>query len=477
MFHMYIILTHSMELWGHQKEAISRSKGLPGFALLFEMGTGKTLTIIKILEELYGLEPGKTIILCPLIVVEQWYREFEKYSPHFAQFVKPLLGTGKEKVNQFLTNKNTSRFFVMNYESLYNDDLFRELVLWKPYTLILDESHRCKDSSSKRTKRAIALSDICYNRYLLSGTPILNSPMDVFSQWRILDGGKTFGKNKFIFRATYFVDQNLGFKHQAWYFPNFKVRDGATNEINQKIAPSSMRVTKAEALNLPPLIKQTINVALGKEQARLYKEMQKSFVTALKDKNIVAEIALTKALRLMQIVTGVLKFDDGTESYIEENPRVTALWELLEDILPSKVIIWACFSGNYKQIRALLDKHEIAYAQLTGETKDKQAEISAFSNSKTCNVMLANQAAAGLGVNLVAASYMIYFSRNFSLEQELQSEARCHRGGSEIHAKITRYDLIAKDTIDELILEALSNKLKTSEDILNFIHDRMTRKG
>ena len=89
-----------------------------------------------------------------------------------------------------------------------------------------------------------------------------------------------------------------------------------------------------------------------------------------------------------------------------------------------------------------------------------------FRKDDSCRVMIANQGAGGAGINLVEASYSIYYSKGFSLEHDLQSEARNHRGGSEIHDKITRIDLVCPNTIDESINEALSNKQHVADRIL-----------
>jgi SNF2 family DNA or RNA helicase len=100
--------------------------------------------------------------------------------------------------------------------------------------------------------------------------------------------------------------------------------------------------------------------------------------------------------------------------------------------------------------------------------KEKQESMDRFQKDNDCRVMIANRKAGGIGVNLTAASYSIVYSRNFSLSDELQSEARNFRSGSEIHEKITKIDLAAKDTIDIRVLESLSNKEFTSEQIIGW---------
>jgi SNF2 family DNA or RNA helicase len=121
-------------------------------------------------------------------------------------------------------------------------------------------------------------------------------------------------------------------------------------------------------------------------------------------------------------------------------------------------------------ISRLCETLGIGYVTLTGDdsAKQKNDNMEAFRTDNDVRVIIANQSAGGTGVNLVEASYSIYYSRGFGLEAELQSEARNHRAGSEIHEKITRIDLIARETIDELVSEALSTKQNVAEYILNF---------
>ena len=133
-----------------------------------------------------------------------------------------------------------------------------------------------------------------------------------------------------------------------------------------------------------------------------------------------------------------------------------------------KVIIWAVFRENYKMISEVCDKLGIKYTHITGDTKDKEGSMKAFREDPDIGVCIANQGAGGVGINLVEAGYSIYYSKGFKLEDDLQSEARNYRGGSEIHESITRIDLVTPHTIDELTNDALANKLQVSEHILGW---------
>jgi SNF2 family DNA or RNA helicase len=467
--------------WGHQLEAINRATSQRDFAFLMDMGTGKTATTINVLRHKYAEHKRvlRTLILCPVVVVENWRREFKTHSK-IAHQVFPLVGSEKQRIKLFEEKSKlaVAPIFVTNYEALQMKGLLQRLLAWRPEVMVYDESQRIKNPQAIRTKMAIMLSDLAEHRYILSGTPVLNSPMDIWSQFRALDKGETFRDatnrplNFYAFRNRYFVDKNAAMPAQK-HFPKFELaHESVLAELNSLIYKKAIRVMKQECMTLPDLVRQTIQVVLAPEQKRLYDEMKTHFLAYLASgQAVTAQIAITKALRLQQIVSGYCKTEDGTEITLTHNPRLEALEELLRDKPPGeKIIIWATFHQNYRQIAEVLERLKIPYTELHGGVsgKDRQANIDRFQLDPACEAIIANQASGGVGVNLTAASISCFYSRNFSLEQDLQAEARNYRGGSEIHQKVTRYDLVAEGTIDELCLEALANKFNMAEEILKF---------
>lgn len=488
-------IPYLIPLWKHQIQAVEMSKYTPDLALFFEMGTGKTATTINILRHRYAENKRlmRTLVLGPPIVIENWRREFQMHSKISSYDVVPLVGTGKKRIKTFteaaLDHKTMTltrpRIFITNYEGIHGkpgsdlDQLHTLLLQWQPEILVCDESHRLKNHQSKRAKNVVALADLAKHKYLLTGTPILNTPMDIFHQYRILDRGETFGENFYSFRAVYFEDENAGWSNRPGHFPKYTARAETYNILNEKIYRKALRVLKKDCLDLPPLVRKKVFVELGEDQARMYAEMREEYITYVQDleKNsdqpraVVAQMALTKALRLQQIVSGYAKTDDGQEIPIKDNPRLEALGDLLEELTPGhKVIIWATFHENYRQIAEVCKERKINYVELHGgvPSAERTKAQDTFRNDQSCRVIIANQGAAGIGINLVEASYSIFFSRNFSLEQDLQAEARNYRGGSEQHEKITRIDLVSPGTIDELILEALANKQSIAEQVLSW---------
>jgi SNF2 family DNA or RNA helicase len=483
-------------LWNHQKKAIEMARQVRDLALFFEMGTGKSRTTIEIIREHCNRERRlkRILILGPVIVVRNWQAEFGMFSKIAQHDIVALTGAGKKRVKTFqdyaidpkTLTLTRPRIFITNYEALEMDALYQLLLEYKPEILVCDESHRLKNPQSKRAVKAAHLADQAENRYLLTGTPILNSAMDIFQQYRILDGGQTFGRNFFEFRGTYFEDLNAQMPSHI-RFPKWMPRTETYEILNQKIYRKALRVLKSECLDLPPLIRQKIEVELGPEQKRAYEEMKNEYITWVKEhesssepKAVVAQMALVKALRLQQIASGFAKTEDGTEVQLKDNPRLDALKDLLEELTPNhKVIVWATFRENYRQIARVCEELKIGYSEIHGEVSgsEKHKSEARFREHPDCRVIIANPKAAGIGINLVeyahtvskgASSYSIFFSRNFSLADDLQAESRNYRGGSEVYKNVTRIDLVARDTIDELILEALANKQQIAEHILGW---------
>jgi len=471
-------------LWKHQKEAVEYCQTANHYGLFMEMGTGKTATAINIMR-LWFLRRNKvvnSIVFCPPIVVMQWKDEFHNWSK-LGVYVVPLVGTGKKRLEimKKALESNRPSIFITNYESLLMKPLFSLMMDASIEVGIFDESHKLKNPASKRTKAAIKLSDKMNQKLILTGTPILNSPMDIYSQFRVMDGGKAFGNNFHVFQAKYFVDVNIKLRGTQKYFPNWMPRKGIAGEFHKIIDSNASRVKKEECLDLPPLIRKEVCVELSPEQKRVYKELKKDYISFVEGGVIEASMALVKLLRLQQVVSGFVTYEktiDSEEIRVEkmedkifENvPRLNALHDILEEITPNnKVIVWACFKKNYKQIISVCEKLGIKHVEIFGGQTNKQREkaIDSFRNDPDVKVVIANQQAGGTGLNLIEASYAVYYSRDYRLDSDLQSEARNYRGGSEMHSKVTRIDIKCPGTIDDVILETLKRKQNLSEKIVD----------
>lgn len=423
----------------------------------------------------------RTVVFCPPIVIPNWRNEFLMHSKIPEDQIVLLNQDGKTRLKRF--RESGAHFFVTNYEALLMPDLFAAFQRWKPEALIFDESHKLKNYKAKRSKLAERLANpvgspkpFCY---ILSGSPVLNSPMDLFQQFLILDGGATFGRNFFVFRARFFVDKNAGMPKER-YFPNWVVAPGAVEQINQLIFRAGMRVTKEECLDLPDEVSVTIPCVMTAPQAKNYQEMKRDLVTYVEENSATATLAIVKALRLMQITSGYLPLNptgdesDPAQIVYSDTGKEAALKELLEELTPhSKVIVWATWKENYRVIRGICEKLGIEMVEVHGEISraGQDEAVKRFTLDPRVRVFLGHPGSGGVGINLTAAPYSVFYSRTFSLEHFLQSRARNHRGGQT--QKVTHFDLVVEGTIDALVQNKLAQKIAMSESLLgnNYLGD------
>jgi SNF2 family DNA or RNA helicase len=466
-------MDHLIEPWAHQRAAEERAAALDYYALFFEQGTGKTSTMINILRRKFELENGnsetpfKTLILCPPIVIDNWKRELLRYSRLKSYEIHTLTGSWFQRLSA--TDSRHNGIYITNYQALLMEKLYQRFLEFGFRAVILDESHKIKTYNSKTTKRVQELGKLAQYRYCLTGTPVLNTAADMFPQITFLDRGQRFGKSFTAFRQEYFHDFNQHMPRHC-YFPNWKMKPDTTARINKIIEPISSRVLKKDCLDLPPLVRQRIDCPMTDEQSRVYRDLEKDFVASLSPgTQITADLEITKGLRLQQIVSGYVPDEKEGIHGFRPNSRIEATRELLEGVGPHhKVIIWGCFRENFRQLELLCSEMGIHSVSVFGGLGSEEAtkRCHRFETDDRTRVLIGHPKSCGIGVNLTAASYSIFFSRSFDRGDDEQAEARNYRGGSERHGSITRIDLVTPGTIDEVILEALANKQSLSEAIL-----------
>lgn len=458
-------------LWKHQEvgvENFAKSKE-NSFGFFFDVGTGKSRTTIECLRHVYNIQGRleSTLIVSPLITLENWKREILKYSKISEFDICILHGTPEKKKRQLLTPKP---IIITNYEALLSDYIIAHFKKNPPTVLVGDELHSIKNPTSKRTKKMHELAQLSKYRIGLTGTPVLNATEDLWSQLYFLDLGKRLDKKFHWFKTKYFYDKNAGMPSHV-HFPDWQPRPGANEMIKGLISDITMSVKKEDCLDLPPLVRKEIYVSLGAAQKKAYIEMRDNFVSYVNDGACVANLAITKALRLQQILSGHMPLDNETITKFDDNPRIEALSELLSSLSPNhKIIVWAAFKENHADISRLCEKLKIKYVLLTGEQskKEKDETMYAFENDPSVRVCIGNQS-VGIGINLVSSDVSIYYSKGFNLGHDVQSEARNYRAGSERHKSVTRYDLVAPGTLDEQINQALKSKKEIEAQLLKRI--------
>jgi len=457
------------DLFPGQVEIVDRYKSESSMANLSDMGTGKTpMTICTIKDK--WLQAGgivDTIIFCPVIVLENWKDEFLAWTKLDKKHIGVVRGTAKKRL-QIIENTD-HKIIVINYEALRTDAVVKALVARKFKIAVADESQKIKTYKSIACRKVLQITKTAsVFKVMLSGTPISGLITDIWSQFLFLDGGETFGYRMSVFKSKYMVQYiPYGTKYPKW-----RVDPNKIDEFNKLLYSRACRLENTQGL--PELRSIPMKVELSSEQKKHYKEVQKELITWLdeqEDNPLVVTNALTKMLRLNEISSGFMKLYDGTIHKFKTNPRLDACMELVEQSAPHKVIIFAIFKQNYKDIREALEKRGIEYVEITGEvsTDEKLAAAKSFKTTDAGpRIALCNTRSAGLGVNLTGARYKIYYTRNFSLDDYLQSVKRNHREGAQkYHDNLTDYHLIAPDTIDEVIYKRILSKEKFVNKLLD----------
>ena len=237
-------------------------------------------------------------------------------------------------------------------------------------------------------------------------------------------------------------------------------------ELSDTVKQFSYRVLKEDCLDLPPKVFIKRHVTLTPEQKKVYEQMKKAAIAVLNGKVTTTMTVLTQLMRLHQITCGYVAADDGTTQQVESN-RLNELMSVLEDT-DGKVIIWANYQMSVSEIMQALTKKYgansfVHYYGLTPQ-EDRQDYIRKFQNDPECRFIIGTPQTGGYGITLTQANTVIYYSNGYDLEKRLQSEDRAHRIGQK--KTVTYIDLIAEDTIDEKIVEALRKKINIASEVM-----------
>lgn len=505
------------------------------FMLADEMGAGKTKQTIDAAQILFARgEIERVIVLAPKPVRDVWYEET------LGEIKKHLWDNTPAKVVLFHNNVKTwsindanreipqLTFVLANYEFIRSKERFKQLRRYATHKtmLVLDESSAVKNHRSEQTKASLIIRRDCDRVVLLNGTPIANSPLDLYSQANIMDPRILACKSFTYFRARYAV---MGGYKQIVQWVNLE-------DLQRRMHPYVLRRLKKDCLDLPDKMPPVVlSVALSAEAWNIYREMRDDMVAWLDRQTIsVAPQAGVKALRLAQITSGFLggisnasdivdsETIESIPSWMErvsrqeptrptgeltetttgpvreigsEKLELFLEWfrvRLLEDS-SFKVLVWCRFRPELHRLeRVIREKFpEVSVGTIHGGQKsdkyktieDERVLVEEGERNKALRlldprtaprgsvVVLGTPASGSMGLNLTAANVVVYMSNDFNLKTRLQSEDRVHRPGQT--RAVSYFDIIAtgprgQKTIDHRIIRALRDK----ENIANWTVDK-----
>lgn len=462
--------------FAHQVEVFSLNRDLPEYALFMEQGTGKTRVMIDTASDLRakGNIDG-VLVVCPNSVKDVWVEEIPAMAPEWSEHETVMWSAGasrrqRDQVAEFITTRNggsSLKWFIVNVEGLSSAramDACQSFLARHDVLMIVDESSRIKTPRAKRTKNVIKLGRMARYRRVMSGTPVTQGPLDLYTQFRFLDPFILGFSSFYTFRNRFAIMGGFNQKQVVGY--------SNVEELVGIIEPYSYRVTRDECIDLPPKVFQRLTVDLSREQRKAYDEMKQDMMTDVGDSTVSVTIVLTQLLRLQQIVGGFLPVTTYNElTEVEEtevipidgkNAKLDVLMELLTD-LPhlSKVIIWARFRAEIALISETIDDKfgPDAWVPFHGgvSTRERKMGRLAFQDpGSPVRFFIGQTETGGMGITLTAANTVIYYSNSFSLESRLQSEDRAHRIGQE--KTVTYVDMVARKTLDVKVLTALRSK-------------------
>lgn len=457
-----------ISLWKHQQDALRLMRGRKYFALLHRMGLGKTATVAKYLESMHDVRGGipSTLIITPLSVMKGFKDEIRKFGGEALYHATEILSGSSEARVKALSIPG-KRIFIINHEALIIPKVKQSLLKKHFDVIIADEMHRFKSPDAKRTKVLFELAKLTPFRFALTGTPTPNNLVDIYCMLYFLSPNLVGQDNFWNWRRRNFIDENANKKWANW--PEWKPRLRFQEEIKTILAQNAHVVKLEDALDLPPLLKSVRHCELTPEQKKIYAELEIGFSAHLNDSHCNAKTALEASLRLRQCCSGIFVDSKTKNTKQLHSNKFELLKEVIEDIPGEQFIVWTEFVASYNHIKQLLNLMNIRWGEMIGgqNLTTRQNHIDAFQRGEI-RALVANPKAGGVGVNLQAASAMIYFSRGYSLEDDMQSEARAYRGGSEQHKRILRIDLVTENTIEEDIIEALNKKFSAQELLLTW---------
>ncbi len=434
----------------YQREALGwfdflRRFGFGG-CLADDMGLGKTVQVLAMLEGRRELRAGTSLAVVPKSLIFNWKQESARFAPQ----LRVLDHTGIERLkgcahfgdyDLVLTTYGTLRNDAADFKSLRFD------------YVILDEAQAIKNAASVSAKAARLLQ--ADHRLALSGTPIENHLGELWSLFEFLNPGMLGAAS--VFRMTDAVARN----------PDEETR----KLLKRALRPVLLRRTKEQVLpELPAKVEQTLYCELETRQRLLYDELREHYrATLLKrvhsdgiGRSSIQILEALLRLRQAAIHPGLLDPARVKEPSAKLDMLLPRVLEVIEE--GHKALVFSQFTGMLAILRPHLDRAAVAYEYLDGKTRDRQACVERFQTDPDCKLFLISLKAGGVGLNLTAAQYVFLLDPWWNPAVEAQAIDRAHRIGQS--NQVFAYRLIARDTVEEKVLELQNTKRDLADAIV-----------
>lgn len=445
----------------HQLRALRKIDQRDCHYLAWEMGAGKTLPVIAWIAH---ARPKSVLIVAPKSVLPVWAEQFRRHWPgKEAAPYQPLIlddsqGTVRERTQ--VAHLHRGHVVAVNYDVVFREPLASWIAGCEWHLVVTDEAHRLADPRGRTSKFFAALLARARKRVCLSGTPWGGAPEKIYAQMRWLDPG-VFGTSFTRFRARYCIMGGWKQKNIVAY------RD--LDDLRRRFGEVSDSVRIDDVADLPDAHHVDIACPLGPRAARLYRDLEDSFVVRLQAGEITLKNALVELSKLSQCTGGgVLRDDGGVEDLGDE--KESALRDLLADLGPEPAVVFAEFRDHLRRARRAAEAAGRPVFELSGERKELDVWSAACRAERAAGaplrgpVLVVQTASGGLGVSMVEARYAVWYSETFSLVEYEQALARLRRIGQQ--RVVTYYHLVAPGTVDERIRAALAKKQEVTRALV-----------
>ncbi|MDD3224873.1 MAG: SNF2 helicase associated domain-containing protein [Clostridium sp.] len=416
-----------------------------GGILADEMGLGKTLQTIAFL---LSRDKSKSLIVVPTSLIYNWKNEFKKFAPSLN--VAASVGNKKERL-EILSNINKMDVVVTTYNILKRD--IEELKGVTFDYCIIDEAQNIKNAHSENAKCIKKIE--AKNRFALSGTPVENSVMEL---WSIFD----------FVMPGYLYDEKM---FSVKYYKKIKEEPEVIEDLNRLIKPFILRRTKKEVIKeLPDKIENMVMVSLSDKEKKIYSTFAKYALKLIKKKVEDDEFKSSK-IEILAYITKLRQvcLDPSIvmEDYSGVKSKIDKLIEILKENIEDghRILVFSQFTSVLKNIGVRMAKEKISYSYLDGSvpSKSRMKIVEEFNSGKNCAFLISLKA-GGTGLNLTSADIVIHFDPWWNPAVEEQATDRTHRIGQK--KKVHVIKLIAEGTIEEKIIDLQENKKKLAESLL-----------
>lgn len=436
----------------YQAYCINRIISDDSVGLFLDMGLGKTVITLTAVNELkYNrFEICRTLVIAPKKVAEAtWSTEAEKWDHLKHLRISKILGTEQQRIRAvnspadvYVVNRENVQWLVDHYR---ND--------WKFDMVVVDELSSFKNAKAKRFKALTWVKPHIRKFVGLTGTPAPNGVMDLWAQVYLLDSGERLGKSITAFRQEYFNQNTHGGN-----FSTFEEKQGASNLVREKISDICVSMKAEDYLELPERTDVVVPVELDARARKLYDKFEKDMFLQIDEDSLDAGTAAVLSNKLLQMSGGAVYDSDG-KCVTVHDCKLQAFAELIEAAQGKPTLVFYNFRHEIDRIAALLKKLKLNFGELRSA-----ADIDLW-NSGKLNVLLAHPASAAYGLNLQSGgSHIVWYGLNWSLELYQQANARLYRQGQK--NRVIIHHLIVRNSVDELVMNALSGKADTQNDLL-----------